>query len=241
MASYTIYPLHVGDLNRQKSNLAYMQQPGVKIDFPLICWYLTDGKRKIMVDTGGVAPDHRWQPYTRSPEQDPGTALRKLGVQPEEITDVILTHLHWDHAGNNHLFPNARFYVQRTEIEEVLHPPVRMFASSYDVPAVLKTKYELLDGDCLLWEGIRVVTTPGHTLGSQSVVVDTDSGPHVLVGDLIGLYECYEHDPMFYNGIHIDLREYTASLEKVKSIGGIILPGHDYKVLNDRKYPKDMQ
>ena len=51
MGNFTIYPLHVGDLNRQKSNLAYMREPGVKIDFPLICWYLTDGTHKVMVDT----------------------------------------------------------------------------------------------------------------------------------------------------------------------------------------------
>lgn len=237
MPNYTIFPLHVGDLTRQKSNLAYMQEPGVKIDFPLICWYLTDGVRKLMVDTGGTPPDHRWQPHTRTPEQDPARALECLRVHPEEITDVIMTHLHWDHAGNNHLFPNAKFYVQRAELEEVENPPVKMFAGSYDKDVVARTKYIALEGDCELWEGIRVITTPGHSMGSQSVIVDTAGGPHVIVGDLVGLFECYEHDPMFVNGIHIDLRDYYRSLERVKAIGGTVLPGHDYKVFQHTSYP----
>ena len=74
-------------------------------------------------------------------------------------------------------------------------------------------------------------------MGSQSVVIDTAAGIHLITGDLIALYECYEHVPMFVNGIHIDLREYYQSLERVKQIGGVILPGHDYKVLQHSSYP----
>ena len=96
-----------------------------------------------------------------------------------------------------------------------------------------------LDGDSQIMDGIRVITTPGHTLGSQSVVVDTEAGPHIIAGDLIGLLECYEHDPMFVNGIHIDLRDYFASLERVKAIGGVVLPGHDYRVFEHNVYPAE--
>ena len=203
----------------------------------MICWYVTDGTHKIMVDTGGTAPDGRWQPYTRTPEQDLSQALEKLGVQKEEITHVILTHLHWDHAGNNTLFKNAQFFVQRTELEEAANPPIKLFSGSYDPDIIFKTDYIVLDGDCAILDGIRVITTPGHSLGSQSIVVETAQGPYVITGDLIALYECYEHDPMFVNGIHIDLREYYQSLGKVKEIGGNILPGHDYKVFQHASYP----
>ena len=56
---------------------------------------------------------------------------------------------------------------------------------------------------------------------------------------MIGLLECYEHDPMFVNGIHIDLRDYFASLERVKAIGGVVLPGHDYRVFEHDVYPAE--
>lgn len=237
MRHFSIYPLYVGDITRQKSNMAYLQEPGVLVDFPLICWYITDGVHKIMVDTGGRAPDGRWQPYRRAPEQDLPFVLSQLGVCPGDITDVILTHLHWDHAGNNHIFTNARFYVQRRELEEAANPPIKLFAGSYDNEAIFQTNYVALDGDCTILDGVQVITTPGHSMGSQSVVIDTAAGIHLITGDLIALYECYEHVPMFVNGIHIDLREYYQSLERVKQIGGAILPGHDYKVLQHSCYP----
>lgn len=237
MGKFVIYPLHVGDLKRQKSNLAYMKEPGKEIIFPLICWYCTDGARKVMIDTGGTAPDHRWQPYTRRPEQTLEHQLKQLGVKAEEITDVIFTHLHWDHAGNNHLFNNAKFYAQEAELQELAHPSLPIFSGSYDKNTSFPSSVVSLEGECCLMDGIRVITTPGHSPGSQSVIVDTEKGPYVITGDLIALYECYESDPMIVNGIHIDLREYYESLEKVKAVGGQILPGHDEKVLQYFSYP----
>lgn len=236
MNNYKIVPLHVGDLVRQKSNLAFMREPGVKMRFPVICWYVTDGVHKIMVDTGGTTPDGRWEPYSRTEEQNPTITLKKIGVDPREIDTVIFTHLHWDHCGNNRLFSNARFIVQKKELEEAANPPVKIFAGSYD-KAVFETTYETVEGDCEVMEGISVITTPGHSMGSQSIIVETEKGPYLIAGDLIGLYECFENDPMIANGIHIDLIAYYDSLEKVKNLHCAILPGHDYKVFEHQVYP----
>lgn len=239
MAKFKIYPMHVGDLERQKSNLMYMKYPGVKIRFPLICWYITDGIRHIMVDTGGTPPDGRWQPSFRTPEQAPEAVLARMGVDPQSITDVIFTHLHWDHAGNNHLFPNAQFYVQRKELQEAAAPCLKLFAESYDYEQIFKTKYTVLDGDCELMDGIRVITTPGHSVGSQSVIIDTKAGSYLIAGDLIGLYECMQNDPMVVNGIHIDLISYYESLDRVRNSGCTVLPGHDYLVFDHAVYPPE--
>ena len=233
---YSIYPLHLGDLVRQKSNIAYMREPGMKITFPVIAFYLTDGNSKILVDNGGSAPDHRYQPYTRTPDQEPSVVLRRLGVEPSGITDVILTHLHWDHAGNNALFPNAKFYVQRSELQYAVAPLV-IHQTSYDYDLVFKTKYEVLDAEEEILPGISVITTPGHSPGSQSVIVDTIAGRYLIAGDLIGLYECYESNPMIVNGIHTDLIAYYKSLAKVKACNCILLPGHDPLVLQHAVYP----
>ena len=237
MSKFSIYPLHVGDLVRPKSNLMYMKFSDVKIQFPLICWYITDGEKKIMVDTGGTPPDSRWQPSFRTPEQAPDKALGRLGVKTEEITDVLITHLHWDHCGNNDLFPNAKFYVQRREMDDMINPCIDLFKGSFDREQVLKTKYVLLDGDCEFADGIQVIATPGHSAGSQSVVVDTEAGKYIITGDLIALYECMDYEPWVVNGIHINLIEYYNSLNRVKTLGYTVLPGHDIKVLEHSVYP----
>lgn len=234
--TYTIHPLHLGDIVRQKGNMAYMREPGKTVAFPILAWYVTDGTAKYLVDTGGTPPDHRYQPYTRTVEQDPVAALARLGVRPEEITDVVLTHLHWDHAGSNHLFPNARFHVQREELRYAA-APMRIHEGSYDYDVVFRTRYAIVDGDRELLPGISVITTPGHSPGSQSVIVNTKAGGYLIAGDLIGLYECYESDPMIVNAIHTDLGVYYESLDKVRAQGCAVLPGHDIKVLMHDSYP----
>lgn len=237
MAKYKIYPMHVGDLQRQKSNLLFMKYPGEKVLFPLICWYITDGERHIMVDTGETPPDGRWQPSYRTPEQNPAQVLKRMGVDPLSITEVIFTHLHWDHAGNNHLFPNAKFYVQKDEIRDAAAPELKIFAGSYDYEQIFKTRYNVVDGDCQILDGIRVIKTPGHSMGSQSVIIDTEKGEYLLAGDLIGMFECMDFEPWVANSLHINLLDYYNSFEKVRKTGAFILPGHDYKVFEHAVYP----
>ena len=233
---YRVYPIHVGTIIRPKSNMIYMKGEDIRCEFPLIIWYVTDGKRNILVDTGGTPPDGRYMPYACPQEQYPEVALRAAGVDPDAVTDVILTHLHWDHAGNNHLFKNAVFYVQRKELQYAA-APLKVHEGSYDKQIIFETTYRILDGDSDILDGISVITTPGHSPGSQSVIVRTCSGAYVLAGDLIGLYECMEYDPMAINSIHTDLFSYYKSLDRIKRMGCSVLPGHDFRVLDKKCYP----
>lgn len=233
---YKIYPIHVGTITRPKSNMVYMRGADQPWDFPLIIWYVTDGKRNIIVDTGGTPPDGRYKPYVCPENQQPEYALKAAGVKPDFVTDVILTHLHWDHAGNNVLFRNASFYVQRKELQYAA-APLKIHEGSYDKTLVFNTRYEVLDGDTEIMDGISVIATPGHSPGSQSVLINTRSGPYMLAGDLIGLYECMDYDPMAVNSIHTDLFSYYKSLDRVRKMGCHILPGHDIKVLEKICYP----
>ena len=119
MSDYTIQPLRLGTIKRKKENMSYKCGVTDIIDFPLISYYLEGNNHKIIVDTGGAPPDGvRWQPYFRTENESLDSALKAIGVSPEEIDIVILTHLHWDHASNNHLFPNAHFIVQQKEFYE---------------------------------------------------------------------------------------------------------------------------
>jgi len=120
-------------------------------------YLLKGGSKLILVDTGVGDPDwaNRYHnPCPRDKSQEPITALSRLGVTPEEIDIVILTHLHWDHCFNNSIFPKARFIVQKDEIQYALFPlPIHaLYYEAFSVgmtPPWLKNigRFEILDGN----------------------------------------------------------------------------------------------
>jgi glyoxylase-like metal-dependent hydrolase (beta-lactamase superfamily II) len=237
--NYTIRPLHLGTIWRKKTNMAHNCGVTEILPFPILAYYLEsiDKSRRILVDTGGSAPDGKmWLPYERPKEQDIDMALAAIGVRPEEIDAVILTHLHWDHASNNGLFPSAKFYVQRLEYEQIKDPTITELPG-FILPLIRQTQYELLDGDVQVFDGISVVLTPGHTRGHQCVLVDTKTDRHIIGGDLVTLLENWNHDPKIPNGTFYDLEVITASTNKLVRLEGIMLPGHDFEVLKKPVYP----
>ena len=222
MDGYSVTPIKLGTIVRKKSNMVYGAGDELT-EFPLLAFYLEGNGHKILVDTGGSAPDGaHWMPYTRPPEESLPAALAAIGVSPHEIDSVFFTHLHWDHAGNNHLLTNATFYAQRAEYKAILEKDL----PGYERDLVLKSSYTLLDGDIHgVLPGISVYLTPGHSVGSQSIVAQAPSGPVVLAGDLIPTYENIEkHVP---NGGNYDLKVITDSVDRVLALGGKIFPGHE--------------
>ena len=232
MDKYTIRPLRLGTIKRKKENMSYNCGITEAFDFPLISYYLEGPRHKILVDTGGTPPDGvKWQPYFRTENESVENALHDIGVSAEDIDVVILTHLHWDHASNNHLFPNARFVVQQKEYDYLTAPEPEVKAG-YETDLVLRTDYELVDGDVDILPGISVVLAPGHSVGMQCVVVETLADKYILGGDLITLFENWEAKPRIPNGIFYDLNIMLESMRKIDRIDGTVLPGHDEEVFN---------
>ena len=223
MNGYTITPIHLGTITRKKSNMLYGCGDDTLSDFPLIAYYLNGFGHSLLIDTGGSAPDGvKWMPYVQTPEQTLDRALRKIGVEPETIDGVIYTHLHWDHAGGGALLPWAAHYVQRAEydfISETDRP-------GYERDLILKSTYVKLDGDCDLLPGISVLLTPGHSVGSQCVIVQTASGPVVLAGDLIPTCENIFGNCLIPNGGNYDAAVTIASMKRIMALGYPVFPGH---------------
>ena len=96
------------------------------------------------------------------------------------IDMVVNTHLHFDHLGGNHLFAGTPIYVQRRELEDARSRDDYTIPEWVDPPGV---EYVPVDGELELLPGVRLVPAPGHTPGSQVVVVDTGGRPIVIVGD----------------------------------------------------------
>ena len=106
-------------------------------------------------------------------------ALAQVGLSPADVRIVINTHLHFDHAGQNAVFKHAPFYVQRAELERA-RLEQRWFTDWFDFAGA---RFEVLDGEGEVAGGVRVVPTPGHTIGHQSVLVRTAAGEEVCIGD----------------------------------------------------------
>ena len=120
-----------------------------------------------------------------------------LGVKPEDVTLMIDTHLHFDHAGGNTYvdgggivrptFPNARYVVQRGEYEWATHTNERTAASYFPhnfEPVVAAGLYDFVNGETEVWPGIRLIPTPGHTPHHQSVLLESDGARAFYPADL---------------------------------------------------------
>lgn len=196
----SIYPLDLGTITGfDKSLFTLRQNQGVKMDVPCLAWVIKGGEKIILVDTGPCDPQwaaryHR--PMTKSPAQETKQALAAIGIEAAQIELVILTHLHWDHCFNLEHFPAATFHVQKRELEYAVHPlPADQSAYEAGIPGVVPSwravadRIVALEGDQELCPGVSVLLLPGHTPGSQGIVVQTADGPWMIAGDTVPLYE----------------------------------------------------
>ena len=143
--------------------------------------YCETTEGKVLIDTG-YRPDgpiaKLLSPAQQSQDQLIVNQLAMIGVKPGDIDIVINSHLHGDHAGNNGLFTNATFIVQRAEMRYAYAPLPHLGEMGYsrDDFDHRDLKYELVDGDWQVVEGIETIFTPGHTPGHQSIIITTGKG-----------------------------------------------------------------
>ena len=122
---------------------------------------------------------------------------------------------------------------------EYANNPLPIHRGAYDVD-FSGTTFEYLDGDTEIVPGVRVILTPGHSPGGQAVLVDTVKGLYIIAGDTITHFinmDVPPGDSFWPNGMFTDLREHYRSLDRLRDLGGIILPGHDTLVLKQNVYP----
>ena len=131
---------------------------------------------RVLVDTGLT------QLHPAVADMDPGlTPLTgRADFDLDSIDIVVNTHLHFDHCGGNHLFAGKPTYVQRRELEDARGRGDYTIREWVDAPGV---QYVPVDGETELLTGVRLLPTPGHTPGSQVVVVETGGRPAVIGGD----------------------------------------------------------
>jgi glyoxylase-like metal-dependent hydrolase (beta-lactamase superfamily II) len=206
----------------------------------------------VVVDTGMRDPRravevHRLGPHSCTDEQTLPRQLELHGVRAAEVKTVILTHLHYDHAGGCALLPNARIVVQRLELMAAAAPmgPVALpiagkslFYDREDVAELVNPLWErvdLIEGDVEPAPGLRCVLYANtHTPGHQVVYVDTPAGTVSIVGDIIRKV-ALNVEQMIPPGIYYDLESMQRALRDIKRRSDRILPTHDWDTVENAK------
>ncbi|MEP5155528.1 N-acyl homoserine lactonase family protein [Planktotalea sp.] len=198
-------------------------------------WVLDNGHRKVVVDTGYDASEgvQRDRPILR----DPAKAIEVVGVDAESVDTVIITHLHYDHAGGLDRYPNATFHLQAAEMAYatgpcMCHAALQMPFSANHICDMVRHVYAgrvvFHDGTGQVADGVRVHCVGGHSRGLQVVEVETENGPLCLASDASHYYENFIARKPF--PIVVDVEPMLAGYDTIQALAGSkerVIPGHD--------------
>ena len=237
--TYEVYAVRYATLPRFRvSGLIAGADTSRRMDLAMMVWVIKGGGRTILVDAGFHRTDlvTRWHPTDFIP---PSEAVGKLGIKPEDVTDVIVSHVHWDHLDGIDLFPRARVWIQREEFEHHLDSSgvVKDRAIDAGDAKILagiahEGRVMLVDGDGKeIIPGITVYTGGKHTFASQFATVNTAAGAVVLASDNAYLYENFaKHVPIAQTLDSASNLRTQARMLGLASDPRFIVPGHDPEV-----------
>jgi glyoxylase-like metal-dependent hydrolase (beta-lactamase superfamily II) len=229
---YTIRAIKVGEC-QVRDYITFQDSDDQQTStYNLYVWAIEGGPKPILVETGPKYPEEfskstaQYIPggIKQLPEQRTPEALKRCGIDPAEVSHVIVTHLHPDHYDFFDAFPNARLVVNRREYEAnrgKIAPDVQKALSHR--PGALQ-----LVEDATIAPGVRVFPLGCHTPGSQGVLVETHAGPAVLTGDVVYKYANIEEDRPTRSP---DPRACRAAMARIRKLADIVLPAHDPQTL----------
>jgi glyoxylase-like metal-dependent hydrolase (beta-lactamase superfamily II) len=243
-AQYEIFAIKYGHHPRPASeNFLGGDAHDVNMPLDYFVWAIVGDGRTVIVDTGfDEAVGARRGRQTIRPVR---AGLEAIGIDPDGVETVIMSHLHYDHSGNTDLFPRARYHLQDCEMAYatgrcMCHPVIgHSFEPDYVVSMVRKVfagRVTFHDGESGVAPGITVHHIGGHTKGLQCVRVETQRGPVVIASDATHLYAHIDGGrvfPVVYNVA--DVLEGYGKLKRLAGDVGRVVPGHDPDVL--RRYP----
>ena len=248
MAVQGLFALQNGFIGFERSGLFFGERSGERVQIPVCSYLVRTSDALILFDTGfsprAVPGLLRTDPLARFTDEDLLVhRLDALDVEPADVDLVVLSHLHYDHAGGAALFQDSELVVQQDEYAYA-HYPSSFFAGFYyrknfDLPDY---RWRRLDGDAELVPGVTVLRSDGHTPGHQSLLVQLpETGPVILAGD-----SCYwqEHiDAERPPGVVWNPTLAMHSIKRLKTLarltGARIFPGHDPVFWKSVKQPPD--
>lgn len=246
-SAWEVLAVRYGSLQSRKSDLIYRYdsygEPDGEVEMAYYFWLLRRDGETVVVDTGF---DPRvGERRGRTCIQPPLEALREVGVDPESVETVLITHFHYDHIGNVAAFPRATFIFPRKEFDFWTSSLAGrfQFASHVEEDELARLERLAADGRTRATEateevvdGVTAICVGGHSPGQQVTTIVTDDGVVALASDAVHFYEELELERPF--GVIADLAEMYSAYDVLKELandGAAVVPGHDPDVL--RRYP----
>jgi glyoxylase-like metal-dependent hydrolase (beta-lactamase superfamily II) len=236
--AYEIYALRYATMSPRTPHLNFLlpdPHETTAQDLDYFVWLIRGHGRDILVDTGFNAEEAKLR--SRKLTLNPVDALARFGVNAADIRDVVVTHLHYDHAGNLDRFPNARFHLQDREMayatgrcmcHGILRHPFSVEHVTLMVRHVFGERVTFHSGHGEVAPGVTLHRVGGHSDGLQVVRVETARGPVVLASDASHYYANMHRRspfPILYN-----LGDMVEGWDIVARLAGDpdrIIPGHD--------------
>ncbi len=239
---WAVYALRFSRVRKTRSDALLLCPPDRStepLDMDYSCWLLVAGDQHVLVDTGysPALGARRGREFLA----DPVDLVRRLGVAPEAIEDVVLTHLHYDHAGNIDRFPRATFHLHERELEPASgwHAQEPSIAFAYEAEHVAALQQANAEGRVRLVaqgselrDGIDLVHLPGHTPGHLGVRVRTRRGALMLTGDAVHVAANLAERRPF--PLYSDLRQTFVDYDRILQMcqdPTLLVPGHEASVI----------
>jgi glyoxylase-like metal-dependent hydrolase (beta-lactamase superfamily II) len=215
------------------------------VDINFMVWLISGKGRNILVDAGFLKDARGAKEFAVTNYTRPDSALLKVALKAEDITDIILSHPHWDHIDGISLFPNAHIWMQKEDFNYYVGAAWQKGGDNggFDKRDVrmlidlnLAGRLTLVDGDDKeIAPGIKVYTGSKHTFNSEYVVVETGANKVLLASDNIWIYYILEHLTPPSEGGTLDPAGYVRSMKRMKTLVSdvrYIIPGHDSKIFS---------
>jgi len=248
--SYEVFALkYAGPFDRKMAMIMFNTGWSEDIAINYYIWAIKNKNGEtVLVDTGTgptLAKERGFKGFV-PPEQ----MVARLGIKPEQVTKVVLTHLHFDHVGGMEnfpqLYPKATFYVQKNEFDFWINNPISKRAPFKGLRWDLGNKgladlagtprLVMVDGDMVIGPNMELLAIAGHTPGLQGVLVNTAKGPAVVASDSAHIAKSFRDD--IPSGLIVDMVIWLKSYDKLRSKAPVdnLFPGHDALMLTG--YPK---
>lgn len=249
--NYEVYALRLApEASVPASAFAIDAPKNESISAAFMLWLIRDGNgRNILVDAGFHEDVEEAQPMGMKGFIRPDSMLLRLGIKAADITDIILSHPHWDHIDGIDLFPNAQIWIQKDDYNYFVGNAWQKDGNNTafnkrDVRKLLEKnlagKLNLVDGDDKeIIQGIKVYTGSRHTYNSQFILVQSGLDKIIIASDNLYTYYNLEHLQSAPEWATFDKVGYVKAIERMKALASdikFIIPGHDGLVFS--RFPR---